>query len=282
MKSKIVINNTNITIRPSSLNTYFGCSYQWARVFLTGETSIPNSRAVIGTGIHKGVEQAWQDAMARQNKDDIRLGTAIEAAVDGFREEVKNYGISYDRDENEGTALKEIMAGTEAFIEDIVPFAEIPHEVEQRLSINIDGHPIVERVSGTLDYLRKDTIADVKTSKRKTTASNHDLQQSTYKLLAVENGYDIEHMYIHNVILTKQPSGSIFSLEPNIAKAKTAINSLLDVLEILVEDKVRPEVLFRGNPSYHFCSEKYCALYKDCMFVKGEDPEKKPAQVVKL
>lgn len=282
MKSKIIINHTNITVRPSSLNTYFGCSYQWARVFLTGETSIPNSRAVIGTGIHKGVEQAWKDAMSHHSKNNIRLGTAIEAAVEGFREEVKNYGIQYHDGENEKSALKEIMAGTEAFVDDIVPFAEIPHYVEQRLSISIDNHPIVERVSGTLDYLRKDSMADVKTSKRKTTASNHDLQQSTYNLLAKENGYDIENMYIHNVILTKEPSGSIYQIHPNISKAKTAINSLLDTLEVLASDVIRPEVLFRGNPSYHYCSEKYCSFYNDCMFVKGENPEKKSAQVVKL
>src|SRR5688500_11745044 len=99
MKSKIIINKTGIDVRPSSLNTFYGCGYQWARLFLGGETSIPNSRAVIGTGIHAGVERMWNDAMDHDSKDQISLEAGIDAAVEGFREEVKNYGIVYDEGE---------------------------------------------------------------------------------------------------------------------------------------------------------------------------------------
>lgn len=281
MKSKIEINNTDLVIRPSSIDSFLGCSYQWARVFLTGETSIPNARAAIGTAIHRGVEVMWRDAMKINNKDIMHLSSAQDAAVEEFEKETSN-GVSYDEDENFNTATKEVVAGVSAFLEDIVPFAEIPDEVEVRYTIPIEDHVLVKALSGTLDYRVTDTIADVKTSKRKATPSSYEIQQSLYRTLVKANGIAVNHNLIQNVVLTKVPNGQILDMPTNEDKAKTIVNNLLDTLTVLASDLIKPELLFRGNPKYYLCSEKYCAFYNDCMFTKGENPEDKTATIVRL
>lgn len=280
-KSTIQIVNTNLTIRPSSLNTFFGCAYQWAQVFIGGMNTIPNSRAVLGTGIHAGVEQMWIDAMKAKDKDAVNLTAAKDAAVQEFEKEVKDHGITYGDNETNNTIINEIIAGTEAFYDDIMPFTDIPFAVEQRYTMPID-HQLVKELSGTLDYIGVDQ-ADVKTSKRAAgSTKTYCIQQSLYKILAEYNNVKVRDIYIQNVILTKQPTGQVLRMEADIPRAKYVFNNLLDTLDLLAEDRAKPETLFRGNPGYMFCSNKYCTLYNTCPFVNGEDVDKKKAQVVKL
>jgi hypothetical protein len=274
-KTTIDVVVSDIIIRPSSLDTYLGCSYQWARTFLGGQVTIPNSRAVLGTGIHGGAESIWTDAKLAGSKDSINLAAAKDAALECFNKEVERAGIVYGEDEDEGTITSELISGVDAFYEDIVPYAEIPTHVEHRFTLPIDSHPLVKAISGTVDYLdgKSKTQADVKTSKRKSTPSSYIVQQSTYKILAEHEGHSVDKVNIHNIVLTKNPVGEVLELIPNVEQAKFIINNLLDVTELLLESTIRPEVLFRGNPKYMFCSNKYCTLHATCPFVRGNAPD---------
>ncbi len=265
----IKLNQEEIVIRPSSIDTFFNCSFQWAKVFLEGITTIPNARAAIGTAIHKGVEEMWLEAQLTQQKDSINLSMITDAAIEEFQN-LDSDGLNYDNNENCNTAEDEVVHGTRAFVEDIVPYTDIPLRVEQRHTIKLN-HPIVTAISGTLDYESKDTIADVKTSKRKPVAQSYVTQQSIYKFLAEENGSEIKHSMIQGVALTKNPTGHILELEPNIPRAKYLVNTMLDALEAFYNG-VDPKLLFRGNPKYYLCSPKYCSLYNGgCPYVKGDD-----------
>ena len=121
-----------------------------------------------------------------------------------------------------------------------------------------------------MDYIAGDVIADLKTSKRKPTVANYETQQSIYKILANKNGENVKYNQIHGVVLKKQPEGTILEAQINETRAKAAVNSLLETLEVYHEDKVDPDILFRGNPQYYLCSATYCAFYNDCKFAKGE------------
>lgn len=263
----IQIKNMDILIRPSSVDNFFQCSYQWGKVFLEGVTSIPNSRAAIGTSIHAGVEQMWKDAI-QTGKKDPNLGAMTDAAMEAWKEE-KQKGLQFDYSEDDGSCSVEIVNGIEAFNEDIVPFTSIPKAVEEFYEVPID-HVLVSGLGGTVDYITDTTIADVKTSKRKPTVANYKTQQSIYKYLAVANGVDVKHNLIQSVVLKKQPEGAILSLEPDVDQAKHLINTMLDTLDLIAKDVAPAETILRGNPKYYLCSEKYCALYNNCPFVKGE------------
>lgn len=275
----IKINNDSIRLRPSSIESFYGCAYQWGKAFLEGVTSIPNSRAAIGTAIHAGVEAMWNDAIASGAKDP-NISMMTDAAMDAWKEESAK-GMQFGTGEDEGSCAVEIMKGTEAFVEDIVPFSSIPEAVEQFYKVEID-HPFVYELGGTIDYISHDTIADVKTSKRKSGPEGHTVQQSIYKYLANENGCNIQHNLIQQVVLKKAPEGAILRLDADIPQAKYLVNMLLDTLELVHKDVAPIETILRPNPKHMFCSIRFCAHYTTCPAIKGNLQPNKVIQKIKL
>lgn len=262
MKQSIQINNTDIVIRPSSVDNSIQCGYQWAKVFLEGIVTIPNSRAAIGTGIHAGAEVFWNEAIQTSVKDP-NLDMMTDAAIEAFQEEAKK-GMRYDDGEDANTCEKEIVSGTQAYIDDLVPFLDIPTAVEKRYTVRIFEHPLVKAISGTVDYIAPGRIDDIKTSKRKPTTANYVTQQSIYKYLAEENGHPVHHQMIQGVVLKKQPDCHILEVTPNVDQAKYLVNNLLDKIEIAVKDIVPIETIFSCNTKYYLCSPKYCNLHGSC------------------
>lgn len=277
----IKVNNTSIRIRPSAVNTFYGCAYQWGKSFLEGVSSIPNSRAAIGTAIHAGIEKSWREAIAK-GKADHNLSFMTDAAMEAWKEETQN-GMSFGNDETAGTCAKEVVGGIGAWIEDIAPFVPVPKAVEQFYKIDIDN-PMVSELGGTIDYIGNGTIDDVKTSKRKVSGDGYDTQQGIYKYLAQANGEIVNHSRLQNVVLTKNPNGQILTIEPDVEKAKMLVNGILDTMTIIAADIVPIEILLRGNPQYTFCSEKYCAHYETCPWVRGtvKEPRKADIAAIKL
>lgn len=275
----IKINNESIRIRPSAVDTFYGCSYQWGKSFLEGISSIPNSRAAIGTAIHAGIEKSWQEAI-RKGKADHNISFMTDAAMESWKEETHD-GVSFGDDETPGSCASEIVKGMEAWVEDIAPFVPVPKAVETFYKIDIDN-PIVTELGGTIDYIGHGCIDDVKTSKRKVTTGSYDTQQGIYKFLAEANGETVTHSRLQNVILTKNPNGQILTIEPDVEKAKGLVNGILDVMTIVAKDIVPIELLLRGNPKYVFCSEKYCAHYDTCPWVKGTVPPPRKADIAQI
>lgn len=260
-----------IRIRPSSLATFVSCPRQWYRVFILGEYSVPSVRAAIGTGIHAGVEAMWTEAIKTKDKKSLNVPMMTDAAVESYDKEVKESdgSMKYDDGMDDNLARSTIIKGTKAFVEDIVPFTAIPKAVECRYTVGLD-HKMVADISGTIDYLGEDCIADVKTSKRKIVVNSHVIQQSVYKYLAEQNGETVNRNLIQGVILAKTKTvGSIEEMTTNVDQAKFLINNLLDKLDVLYEDKVDPDILFPGNPKHFLCSDMYCNLRPTCPFVHG-------------
>ena len=259
-----------ITIRSSSLGAYVSCPKQWYETYVLGKTTIPNARALVGTSIHSGAEVMWNEAI-RTGKKDPNITMMTDAAVQSYDTKVKEAEgqLVYDEDVNDNFYRDTIVKGTKAFVSDIVPFTKIPLAVEKKLSVDIQ-HPMVEAITGTLDYLGTETIADIKTSKRKVVAQSYKLQQSMYKHLAQINGYDVKRNFIQGIVLAKtKVAGGIDELTTNVAQAKFITNNLLDKLEA-VYSGVDPDILFQGNPKHYLCSAKYCSLYSKCSFINGE------------
>jgi hypothetical protein len=259
--------NDKIMIHPSSLDTWVQCPQQWYRVFILGGTSIPNSRAAIGTAIHRGVEEGWKDSIKAKTKI-FSPSSMADAAVEAYEEEEQK-GLVYGSGESQGTCIKEVITGLDTFVEDIAPWVIMPTHVERHFIVKIADHPIVEGISATVDYLEDNVgvIADLKTGKRKHNVANSSTQQSVYKIVTEANNIPVKISNIQSVVLKAKPEGHIMDAQINEPKAKAIFNILLDTLELLHQDKVDPNLLFRGNPKYYLCSPKYCAFFNECKFV---------------
>ena len=268
------INKSDIRIRPSAVDGFYNCAFQWAKRFLEGVPQGPSgARASIGTGIHAGAEQFWDEVKPTGDREKFNLSAMTDRAVESFREDIKN-GVKYDEGENENTAIVEIANGVEAFADDIGQFVMIPDMVEEYLEVEID-HPLVVAVGGTLDYKAKGTIADIKTSKRKLSPPSYVVQQSIYRYLAEMNGHTITSNTIQGVVLGKRSvDGMVLPLETNVEQAKFLVNGMLDRLTLALQDNIPIEVLFPGNPKYYLCSRKYCEQHDTCPYVNGKDIKK--------
>ena len=275
----IKINNEDIRIRPSSIESFYGCAYQWGKYFLEGISSIPNNRASIGTGIHAGVEAMWNESIKTGSKE-ANMSMMLDAAREAYKEDIAD-GVNYGDGENENTDMAAILGGTQAFVEDIVPFTDIPKAVETFYKVELD-HVFIKELGGTIDYLGDGTIADIKTSKRKSGPEGHTVQQSIYKYLAEANGEKINSNLIQQVVLKKQPEGAILQLEPAVDYSKQLVNGILDTLDLVAKDIVPIHTILRGNPKYTFCSEKFCTHYKTCPWVKGSYEVEETTKVIKL
>jgi hypothetical protein len=258
----IQILQEEIRLRPSAIDGFFGCAWQWGSTFLEGNRSMPSSRAAIGTAIHAGAEQMWQESIKKGDKV-INLSAMTDAAMEAWKVENEQDNMQFNEGETQGTCAAEILAGTEAFIEDIVPFTSIPTGVEQFFKVDIK-HALVSEIGGTVDYINNNTIADIKTGKRKPSVANYSTQQSIYKYLAIENGIDVEHNLIQSVVLKKVPEGLIIPMESNVPQAKDLVNIMLDTLDLVMKDVAPIESILRPNPKYMFCSQKFCAFYGKC------------------
>jgi len=268
MGESIKILNEDIRLRPSAIDGFFGCSWQWGKQFLEGISSIPNSRAAIGTAIHAAVEAGWRESMDKGEKI-FNEGMILDAGMEAWKEE-KAKGMTYGKDETEGSCAQEIIKGTETFVEDIVPYSQIPTAVEEFLTVELD-HRLVAEIGGTVDYMTDHTIADVKTSKRKPAVGNYTTQQSIYKFLAEKNGKEITSNLIQGVVLKKEPEGMILPMPVNVPQAKDLVNIILDTLDLVLKDVAPIETILRPNPKYTFCSQSYCAFYGNCPATKQKE-----------
>lgn len=271
----IKINNESLRIRPSAVDNFYGCAYQWGKKHLEGLQGRAKSRSAIGTAIHKGIEVSWQEAQKVQRAEH-NLTMMQDAAMESFREELNN-DMAFGNDETQQTCETEIVKGIEAWKEDISQFLAIPSGVEQFFQVDLQ-HPLVHEVGGTIDYIApmRDgakhgfVLDDVKTSKRKSNGSSYQTQQSIYKYLADANDHPILMNRIQQVVLKKAPEAQIIQLDTNVSQAKNLVNGMLDTLELVAKDVVPIEQILRGNPTYVFCSKQYCECYYDCPFVAGK------------
>lgn len=275
----IKLNNTALRIRPSAVESFYGCAYQWGKHNLEGISSIPNSRAAIGTAIHAAAEQMWNECIS-SGKKEHNFSAMVDAANETFKEEEK-LGMKYGEGENINTCMSEVLNGTKAFVEDIVPFTEVPDAVETFYKVDIE-HPFVTELGGTVDYIGNGIIADIKTTKRSSGVEGYVVQQSIYKYLAEANGEKVDANLIQQVVMKKKPEGAILKLEPNIDYSKHLVNTMLDTLDLVAKDIAPIETILRGNPKYMYCSDTFCNFYQSCPFVKGAYEAKHEIPVINL
>ncbi len=274
MSKFLAINKTDIRIRPSAVDGFYGCAFQWAKRFLEGVPQGPTgNRASIGTAIHAGAEQFWEEVKASGDREVFNLTAMTGRAVEAFEKDIED-GVKYGKDENANTSIVEIAHGVETFADDIGQFVAMPTFIEEYFEVPLE-HKLVTAVGGTVDYIAGKTLADIKTSKRKPAPQSHVVQQSIYKFLAESNGHEINNSTIQGVVLKKSGSdGMVLPLETNVEQAKFLINGILDRIDVALEDTIPLHVLFPGNPKYMFCTRLYCEHYETCPFVLGEDMKK--------
>ena len=253
--------------------------------FILGKEQIQNIGAAIGTASHKGAEVFWTSKETENyggeclyddnNQNDIYDNKVKDFVVSSAIEEYKTINDKvevFKDDMKEDEIIGKIKRNCLAFLEGIAPNVPKPELCEHNFVMQLD-HPVVDKISATVDYVYKGMLADIKTSKRKIVPSSYTLQQSLYKYVVNKNkgpNAQITESLIFGIVDNK--SGCYADISPcpvSEDRVRFIVNSLLKALTALHKG-LDPELLFRGNPSFYLCSSKFCSSHKKCSYVHGE------------
>jgi len=263
-----------IRIRPSSLSEFGSCAWKWYNKFILGKEEFTNSRAAVGTAIHKSAEMFWDECKETGNKDVSFLNLYMGAGLHQLEETLEKEDIKYSGKDDKDVLVKLVTSGVKAYFRDIVPFVNIPSDVELFVSVPVENNPYVYEIGGTCDqYSDKDNIADdIKTSSKTSYFSNHILQLSIYKFLIEKvKKKKLSRFRVQGVTLykTKEAEGCVIPILTNVDRAVYIIKNLLTTLKVLHSGEVDPKILFRGNTQHHFCNQMFCGNYRTCPFITG-------------
>lgn len=261
-----IANEGKYIIRPSSIQQYIACPHQWALVHLMENPQKPAAAANAGTSVHAAAELGYIDKIKTGELPPVSFLT--DCAVETWQKTVEaaeeKGGLDYNKGEDYQTYEDDIVQGVETYYEQTMPHIT-PKAVETRYTVALD-HEVMESISGTLDIDLDRGLADIKFTKRKTTASKHLLQQSTYAFLKQQNGEECNFAELHNIVRKKDVD--MVGIPLKVDYARFWINHILDTTEKFLE--TRDPSIFRGtNPNaYYLCSPQYCGYWNKCQYVK--------------
>lgn len=265
-------------IRPSSLVDFLDCPRRWAARHLRPEVEAAGydlaerrpsgAGALVGSGVHSGA--AWTLEQMRSGGAAGAEATAIEAAVEGFRERAAAEGAEWDdTTPSANTAEKQIARMVKVYRRQIAPQLR-PIEIEERMEAIVAPGLIV---SGQVDALVAalaiaDTrvLRDTKTGRQKRA---NGVQYGGYSLILEAHGLKPERLledYIPRVALSKeQPDATTTEFNAHDARmdawqAIQAIKASADEFSARAADPNGddPRGAFRPNPASSLCSEKFC------------------------
>lgn len=255
-------NYGKLIIRPSGVQQFISCPAQWFRAQVLRDFQRPSAAASLGTSLHKGAEVGYQEKIATGSLPP--LSVLHDAAVETWKI-CNEQDLEYNEGDTYESMESDLISSMESYYSVVMPVIT-PQAVEQRYTIPIDS-PVVEALSGTIDIDLPQGLADIKVTKKKTTAGKYIVQQSLYALLKERNAEECEKGSIHNVVRGK----SVEVLDIDLAKdyAKGWVNTIIDTLERF--DETKDPLLFRGSsPNSNFlCSPTWCGYWDNCPFVRG-------------
>lgn len=261
-----------ITIRASSFGTLFDCPARWIAIHLEGKRVPQNSKAALGTALHKGT------ALFDSERLSGIASPSVSAAEDAAVECINNPCSETEWEGEKATAEKIARSLTSKYCTEEShkhDFVAVEASVE---SLTITDLNIV--LTGTTDRVFRNIdgeygIGDIKSGKQavgtdgKVKTQGHGAQMGIYELVAeASTGLRIS------------APAEIIGLQTNIAPDKQRIGSglIIGAKDALLGDDnntgllhtaaklVHGEYPAWGNPRSMMCHNKYCPIHFNCFW----------------
>ena len=233
--------------------------------------------AHLGTAIHKAAEVYYNESIKEAKwsaaRDDYKG-----LAIDTFRERIKDDEPNDIKEVDINSIEKIIGDNCLSYIKNSEKLnsGKLPVEVEKKYVVEVNS-PVIKNISGTLDIVGDDYIADIKTMRKSKNPKAYVLQQGVYAFLRQKFGEEVKDLRIHRIVLTNNSIDNV-SIIDSLDNPFTPIDAVIEksksYLELVIKtvnefNKTGNELLFRGNPESLLCNPKYCAYYGECKFKKG-------------
>jgi len=272
MKDFELTPDTHINIRPSGASGFLHCPRKYAATTLMGYRGWGSFATIKGSGTHKAGEMIWLESIEKGEKI-INISQAKDAAAQEVEDIYQNEDIRFDKNDFAETldnAKDAAVDGATVFCE-LAKDIDVPRFVEHTMEIDLGDNISVR---GTADYIsHTGMIEDIKTSSRKTTPQQHQVQLGIYAKLAKYSGIEnanLQESRIQNIAFTKtKTSGYLLPFKLDEHLSSYLINDIKERIILSRQNNYEIDLLFPTNPSSFLCNPKYCAFWYDCEAVKG-------------
>ena len=265
-----------ITLRPSSIQQFYRCPYQWAQVHLLNNPVKPAAAARAGTAIHEAFEEGFKYKMKTQElpEEDVLISKAQQS----WRELNEQEELIYRKDESFDKYENDIIDGVRTYHREMMPHIE-PFKVEERFSLELD-HPYVKEFAGTADLIAKGgllnsayELIDYKFTKRPTSSAHYMLQQNAYMFLIKEcRGLNLQSSTLHNIVRPNTRNGArinVLEVDYKEKYFKYMINTLLDSITEFMENGTGLLNGFANPVDNYLCNSTWCGYWTQCPHVEG-------------
>ena len=220
---------------PSSFNNFYNNPKKWyEQQVLKQNTFKGNTQTVLGTIVHSRIGAYW-------------LGIPIDEEV-----EVEYISRYDDNPEVDCWKLKEQLDSIWDIVPDHITQMKKPTEIEKEVVFEIPNTDYI--LAGSLDYIREDTLGDIKTTSTtpKKIKVGHRIQLYLYLLaLRMNNEYlDLKNIEVLYIVKTKTPK-IVTLVEPideeYLEYIKQEVKNMIKRLELIKQDESMLDILFFNN-----------------------------------
>ena len=261
---------------PSAMASYFRCGEAFRRLYIEKERPPPVVAMLKGTGVHRGAAVNFEQKIV--SKLDLPVAQIIAAAVDGFDQEIAKSGVTLSDEEKAigkdiviGEARDDVarMAAAHA-IAQAPDYQPVAVEKTVRIPVPRGTHDLVgvmDLVSE--DELRRRTVADFKTAKRRKrqTEAAESIQLSFYAAAhQVEYGKPPDEVRLDILVQTSKGVQRQVLSETRDQKDFQVLANQINVMQAGVEKGV----FLPAIPGSWWCSSRFCSYHASCPYVNAE------------
>lgn len=248
------------SVRQSMINLYCHCQEAFRRRYVENEIIPPAIAMAVGTGVHKAAEVNHKQKI--DSGLDMRIDEIMDAAADGFYNEVEENGVYFTGTRQElhkelGKAQDLSVKMANLYGHRIAPFI-MPIAAE--LSIQAQHPELPIPFSGTLDVINMDnTIVDLKTAKAKWRAGKEKetVQPAVYRFMASQNFNETFEFGFHVMAYTGETQ--FIQTENSNQEIEYVVNIVKAMLNSIDSGIFMPAV-----PNHWICSERFCGYHGTC------------------
>lgn len=261
-------------VSATQLDMYWRCPEQYNRRYIQGERVPPGIAAVLGSGVHGGIETNFQQKI--ESHEDLPTPDIVDAAVAAFEARVAGDGFSMTPEEADrgvkvvaGEAKDKTAELAGVYAKEQAPHYQ-PAEVEHTSRIVFPNatHDLLA-VTDLRDDLKR--VTDFKTSARKKPANAAEVstQLTIYSAAyQVDRGEPPSELRLDVLTKAKTPARQVLTTSRTRADLQALANRVNATLDAIAAGNFTP-----ASPDAWCCSPRWCGYWNTCRFVNSERKE---------
>lgn len=252
------------SIRQSMVNLYCHCQEAFRRRYIEGEIIPPAIAMAVGTGVHKAAEINHKQKI--NSGLDMRLDEILDAAADGFQEEVEQNGVYFTGSTQE--LYKELGKAQDLSVNMAALYGKkiapqiMPVAAELKIEAQHPDLPIP--FSGTIDVVTDNqSIIDLKTARVKwRSGKEHETVQPEIYRFMLHKNYGHDYQFGFHVMAYDGETQYI-----PIKNSNQEMGYVVGIVKAML-NSIKSGCYMPAVPGHWICQPAYCGYHASCQVRK--------------